>query len=255
MPLNQFMNRPSGFSGIGRPDATFNWPSGITTPPGQWRGGLGPTNYSGPSIPPPGSTPATQEYYGFPNVALDSSSNVDASGQWRGGLPVYGVQGSGAGGGGGDGTGAGGGGGDGAGGGDPSQINTSITPGSLYTPDQTQHLVNQQFADSYVPMDYAMKPFTQPGSSRGGGTAAAAMPTYAEGLLSGANARAMIPLQDRLANDAFRRQGEIARENEFLGLGGLGTTFMEQDQYERLSGLPPVLSLYDRLVGSALGGM
>lgn len=136
----------------------------------------------------------------------------------------------------------------GVGGGSPNLVNTSIQPSGVFSPDQTQIATNQAVADSIIPLDFAMKPFIRPGASRSNSTVGAALPAFSAGLLSAANAQAQIPLFDRLTNLNQRRLGEVAREEEFFGLAGIGATLQEQDQFSRLALLQPALSLADRLL-------
>ena len=102
-----------------------------------------------------------------------------------------------------------------------ANIQTNITPQSIYTPQQTQWAVNQAVAENTPDLRSAMKQFDRPGVSRSAGTMAAAMPTVANAQLAQREAAAQIPLLDEIANQKHLLTGEVAREGQALDMAGL----------------------------------
>lgn len=117
-----------------------------------------------------------------------------------------------------------------------SQVQTNITPQSIYTPEMTQWAVNQAVADNTPDLRNAMKQFDRPGVSRGSGTMAAAMPAVAASQLAQREAAANIPFLDNMANQKHMMSGEIARENQALEMGNLLNRLNSTRQQEYLGG-------------------
>lgn len=127
-------------------------------------------------------------------------------------------------------------------------IQTSTEPSLTFDDNLTQRTVNKDVANSIVPIDFAMKQFTRPGSSRSQSTLAAALPAFASGLSNAASAQALIPFQDRITNLNQQRAGEVAREDEFFGLANLQARLLEQDQFAQRSLLQQLSGLTGSLI-------
>lgn len=117
-----------------------------------------------------------------------------------------------------------------------SQVQTNITPQSIYTPEMTQWAVNQAVADNTPDLRNAMKQFDRPGVSRSAGTMAAAMPAVAASQLAQREAAANIPFLDNMANQKHMMSGEIARENQALEMGNLLNRLNSTRQQQYLGG-------------------
>lgn len=104
-----------------------------------------------------------------------------------------------------------------------SSVTTSITPGTIYSPQATQHAVNQARATAAMNANplFAQKQFDRPGLSRSAGTMAAAIPTIADALAAGRSAATALPFADASANAAHLLAGQTARDQEGLGLAGI----------------------------------
>jgi hypothetical protein len=143
----------------------------------------------------------------------------------------------------------------GAGGGGPGsgpiQVQTTITPTSLYSPTQTQHAVNQAFADNVPDANAAMKPFDRPGVSRSAGTQAAALPGMAQDMSQAMEARASIPMQDAIANQQHLMAGEVAREQQGLDLATLLQRQNQIGQRGQMGQMQQNMSLLDALLSGA----
>lgn len=131
------------------------------------------------------------------------------------------------------------------------QINTSITPQNIYTPQQTTAATNQAVAAQHAQGDpYAQfKRFDRPGVSRGAQTGAMALPGIMAGKLGAANAAAMLPFEDAQANAQHVLSGQLAREGEALDWGNLLARLEETQSRLRTSGIQPGLSLLNALLG------
>lgn len=106
----------------------------------------------------------------------------------------------------------------------PMNLNTSINPAGIYTPQQTRSATNQAVADAYSGNNYyeARKRTMAPGRSAGVSTYRNALPTAIAGRVDAAQASAERPFADEQANARNILGGETAREAEALGWGGLG---------------------------------
>jgi hypothetical protein len=130
-----------------------------------------------------------------------------------------------------------------------AQINPSINPQAIYSPEMTKHAVNQAVAANTPDLRSAMKMFDRPGLSRSAGTVSAAMPFVAEQALAGRQAASEIPLRDEIANQRHLLSGEVAREGEVQGLYDLLNRLNSLNQRNYLSDLNRNLSLADSLFG------
>lgn len=103
------------------------------------------------------------------------------------------------------------------------QISSSITPRPVYSDAMTTKARNMAVNDAMrraSPIS-AYKKFDRPGASRSLATQQLAMPTIAGAYVDAAKAKAGIPLADLIANEQNLFQGQMARANEFMGLGQL----------------------------------
>ncbi len=104
-------------------------------------------------------------------------------------------------------------------------IQTSITPGPIYSPQQTQEAVNSAVASQHVPLPWLQSRYAGRGMGvNSPGVIGSVLPTYARGVAAGQQATAQIPFQDTLADAQHILAGQTARENE------------AQDIYRILSG-------------------
>lgn len=106
----------------------------------------------------------------------------------------------------------------------PMSIQTSITPTGIYNPRQTRGAVNQAVADSYASNNAyeAQKRYSNRGVSRGLSATRNMLPSMINGRLGAANAMATMPFADEQANAQQMLAGQVGREGEALGWGGLG---------------------------------
>lgn len=125
-------------------------------------------------------------------------------------------------------------------------INTTITPRSVFSNQQTAQARNMAVNDAMrraSPVS-AYKQFDRPGVSRSLATQQRAMPTVARAYTDAAQAKAGIPLADFIANEQNLFQGELARANEFQGLGRLLLGEQSLNNYsvqQLLNSLAPIL--------------
>lgn len=117
-----------------------------------------------------------------------------------------------------------------------AQVQTNITPQSIYTPQMTQWAVNQAVAENTPDLRSAMKQFDRPGVSRSAGTMAAALPTVASAQLAQREAASQIPLLDEIANQKHLLTGEVAREGQALEMGGMLNRLNATRQQQQLAG-------------------
>jgi hypothetical protein len=128
-------------------------------------------------------------------------------------------------------------------------VNTSIAPQNIYSPQQTDEAVNQAVASSSMPLPWLQNQFAGRGMSvNSPATISRAMVPYAQGLSQGQNAMAQIPLQDITANAQHWSAGEQARENEGLDWVRLLTSSQGLNQNARLNTLQSVLGMLGSFV-------
>ncbi len=132
-----------------------------------------------------------------------------------------------------------------------AQIGTSIVPQTIYPQWMTDTAVNQAVAnaDQRSNLDTLMERFDTPGVSRSSRHAALAAPLAAQSQLTAADARARIPFEDLMANQRNLFLGQVARENEALGLGNLSARMYEAQNQDALSRLGQGLSYLQSLIG------
>lgn len=116
-----------------------------------------------------------------------------------------------------------------------ANVQTTITPQSIYTPQMTQQATNQAVATNTPDMRMAMKQNTQPGISRSAGSMAAAMPGFSQSALTGNKAQAEIPLLDEIANQKHLMGGQVAREDQALSLANLMSRLNSLNQRQALN--------------------
>lgn len=130
-------------------------------------------------------------------------------------------------------------------------VQTSIEPQPIYSPQQTQYAKNQAMADAYQQssMPWLLKQFDRPGMSRSAGTVAQALPQYAQGMASAGLAQQAIPFQDAAANAQNMLQGQVAREHEAQGLAGVLAGFQGSNLNFQSAQQNQLLSLLSQLMG------
>jgi len=137
------------------------------------------------------------------------------------------------------------------GGGQLGQISTSIQPQAIYDPWMTDVAVNQAVAnaDQRSNLSTLMGGFDTPGVSRSSRHAALAAPQMAQQQLTAADAKARIPFEDLMANQRNLFLGQVARENEGLGLGNLSARIYEAKNQDALSRMNQSLGYLQSLIG------
>lgn len=137
------------------------------------------------------------------------------------------------------------------GGGQLGQISTSIQPQAIYDPWMTDVAVNQAVAnaDQRSNLQTLMGQFDTPGVSRSSRHAALAAPLAAQQQLTAADARARIPFEDMMANQRNLFLGQVARENEGLGLGNLSARMYEAQNQDALARMNQSLGYLQTLIG------
>lgn len=137
------------------------------------------------------------------------------------------------------------------GGGQLGQISTSIQPKAIYDPWMTDVAVNQAVAnaDQRSNLESLMGRFDTPGVSRSSHHAALAAPLAAQSQLTAADARARIPFEDLMANQRNMFMGQVARENEALGLGNLSARMYEAQNQDALARMGQSLGYLQSLIG------
>lgn len=130
-------------------------------------------------------------------------------------------------------------------------VNTSITPGTIYSPQQTHVAANQAMAsfDRGSDPHFLMKQYDRPGMSRDVGSFANIMPDLVGNEVGRRNAMVGIPFSDEQANIRQLLSGQVAREGEGIGLAQVLQRLNETNQYERNSALGPIFSLLAGLGG------
>ena len=124
-------------------------------------------------------------------------------------------------------------------------LNTSITPQPLYSPELTQAGVNQvrAEADQAANLPWLMKQHDSPGVSRSAGTLGLVAPKAGAIAAGGQENAANLILDDSIANQKNMLAGEIARGAEARGMGGLWASLQDmlsqfgQNQFRRQLGL------------------
>lgn len=137
------------------------------------------------------------------------------------------------------------------GGGQLGQISTSIQPQAIYDPWMTDVAVNQAVAnaDQRSNLQTLMGQFDTPGVSRSSRHAALAAPLAAQQQLTAADAKARIPFEDLMANQRNLFLGQVARENEGLGLGNLSARMYEAQNQDALARMNQSLGYLQTLIG------
>lgn len=132
-----------------------------------------------------------------------------------------------------------------------SNVQTSITPQSIYPAWMTKAAVNQvqAQADQASNLPYLMKMFDRPGASRSEANMGAALPYVAQAQSQALAGRAQIPFDDFMANQRNLFMGQVARENEALQLGNLSARMAEAQQSNRMNDIQRQMSLLQQLVG------
>lgn len=170
------------------PQAPAGPPPAVTPPPGMPGPGTPP---AAPPSAPPTQTPPANPWVRNPNV------NVPGQPRWLEAPPQ---QPSGMG-----------------------QINTSITPQNIYTPQQTQETINttRAIAAQNANLPWLLRQYARPGvSQRSPSALGQAIPQIAQAQSAIARAPTEISFGDDLANMDHFRAGQVSREQEAQGMAG-----------------------------------
>jgi hypothetical protein len=100
-----------------------------------------------------------------------------------------------------------------------SNIQSSITPGNIYSNKDTRQAVNQAVASQAQGMSlpWLTSQYARPGMAvDSAGVQALALPDIAKAQSGAAGAQVGIPFQDTLANATHQLAGQTARENESI---------------------------------------
>lgn len=127
------------------------------------------------------------------------------------------------------------------------QVQTSITPTAVYTPDQTQQSVNQQVAQLSAQnnLRQLLHGTDTPGISRSAGSLQGVLPQIAQSRGQAAAIMQGQPFSDAQTNMTQMLQGQEAQGNEWLGLAGAATQQNQNaimNQYDNTGFLLQLLS-------------
>lgn len=101
-------------------------------------------------------------------------------------------------------------------------VQTSVTPTGVYTPQQTQQSVNQQLASLSANnnLRQLLHGTDQPGISRSAGSMQGVLPQIGAARGNAAYLMQNQPFSDAQANAQQMLQGQVAQGNEWMGLAG-----------------------------------
>lgn len=123
-------------------------------------------------------------------------------------------------------------------------INTSINPQNIYSPQQSQYAANQAQASSVIPLPWLQGRYAGNGMSvNSPGVTSQVLPQYAQGQLAGLNASAMIPFQDTVANAQHQTAGQQGREGEAIDWARLASSADSTNRNFQMNSLQSLLSL------------
>lgn len=143
-------------------------------------------------------------------------------------------------------------------------IQTTITPQNVFTPQQTTSAVNQAIAQAQMQANprLLMKQLDRPGVSRSAGQLAAIAPQAQDIMSQAALAAQQIPFSDAATNAQNMLRGETARDQEGLGLAQILAQMNAANQGYETSGNLGILGIIQSLLGpmissatSSLGGL
>lgn len=134
-----------------------------------------------------------------------------------------------------------------------AQINTSIQPRNIFTPQMTATATNQAVADSLqqASMPYALKQTDRPGVSRSASSVYRALPKVAQAHSDAAMQSAGIPLADEAANQQNMLRGQIAQGQEFNQLARLllgNVSLGNWQQQQNMAGIGSLLGAFGSLI-------
>jgi hypothetical protein len=126
-------------------------------------------------------------------------------------------------------------------------VSTSITPGGVFSPEQTQQSINQQRGQLSAQnnLRQLLHGTDTPGVSRSAGSIAAILPQIAQSRGESALLGQAVPFSDAQANAQQTLQGQQAQGNEWLGLVGASNQMNQQalaNQYAQQQQLLQILS-------------
>lgn len=131
-----------------------------------------------------------------------------------------------------------------------SNIQTSINPSNIYSPQQTQEAANQARAGQSVPLPWLQGRFAGNGMSvNSPGVVTQSLPAYAQGLTGGMTAQAQIPFQDTRADAQHYLAGQQGRENEAQGWARMLSSADSTNRNFQMNTLQSILSMLGSLGG------
>lgn len=135
-------------------------------------------------------------------------------------------------------------------------IQTTITPQSVYTPQDTRAATNQAIADSQMNANlrWLQKPYDKPGVSRSASQLALAIPQAQQYLSQGQLAAQQIPFSDATTNAQSLLRGQTGRDAEGLGLANVLSQFNASNMGYNTAQNSSLLNLISSLLGGSLGG-
>lgn len=136
------------------------------------------------------------------------------------------------------------------GGGGFGTINTSITPQNIYSPRLTNMAVNQAAANAATQgnLPFLLQQAARPGIGyKSPSRMSAVMPQVARASVDANTARYAIPFSDATANAKNLLAGQVAREGEALGWGGLQNKMRDLQRGYQTATQTPLLQLLSSL--------
>jgi hypothetical protein len=131
-----------------------------------------------------------------------------------------------------------------------ANVQTSINPSNIYSPQQTQEAANQARAGQSVPLPWLQGRFAGNGMSvNSPGVVTQSLPAYAQGLTGGMTAQAQIPFQDTRADAQHYLAGQQGRENEAQGWSRMLSSADSTNRNFQLNTLQSILSMLGSLGG------
>jgi len=135
-------------------------------------------------------------------------------------------------------------------------IQTTITPQTVYQPQDTRAATNQAIADSQMNANlrWLQKPYDKPGVSRSASQMALAIPQAQQYLSQGQLAAQQIPFGDATTNAQSILRGQTGRDAEGLGLANVLSQFNSSNMGFNTAQNSSLLNLISSLLGGSLGG-
>jgi hypothetical protein len=135
-------------------------------------------------------------------------------------------------------------------------IQTTITPQTVYQPQDTRAATNQAIADAQMNANlrWLQKPYDKPGVSRSASQLALAIPQAQQYLSQGQLAAQQIPFSDATTNAQSLLRGQTGRDAEGLGLANVLSQFNSSNMGFNTAQNSSLLNLISSLLGGSLSG-